>query len=484
MSDKTQNTITVRHQLTHDTADNWSSHNPSLLDGELVVVTENYTEENVEKTRTRLKIGRGEKTFQDVPYVDEELKDVLGVEDISSSLSTHMNDATAHLTEAERETLSGLQNYTHPESGVDPGTYRSVTVDAEGHVTAGSNPTTLSAYGIGWNEASFGNEPTDDTETAVTTDTGTVQINLRGESYTVLTAHQDLSNKIDVDGGDVSNTVLAFEVEDVKSTGNYSESQTKPPLNIGEKTDAVDGKFTLSSLFSRIKYWFAELHEVAFSGKYANLEHRPSLLKTVTITGDATGSANTAAVTASAEKDSAYDAVNQDDYTNAVSVNVTLVNSGVEAGTYGQETSTTIVDSGSFQVPTYTVDAKGRVTDAETVTIQLQQTPHIYVGTFSESDWDKNASVGAHTLTIDATQHGLQGVIVGRAWGTTDYYVKNVPVYAATYAAISCGFSVASDYTVTLVSSVGTFAGMVELISDYSATSLSASPITAGSGVE
>jgi len=38
--------------------------------------------------------------------------------------------------------------YTHPISGVTAGTYRSVTVDAYGHVTAGSNPTTLAGYGI------------------------------------------------------------------------------------------------------------------------------------------------------------------------------------------------------------------------------------------------------------------------------------------------------------------------------------------------
>ena len=38
--------------------------------------------------------------------------------------------------------------YTHPNSGVTAGTYRSVTVNAQGHVTAGSNPTTLSGYGI------------------------------------------------------------------------------------------------------------------------------------------------------------------------------------------------------------------------------------------------------------------------------------------------------------------------------------------------
>lgn len=38
--------------------------------------------------------------------------------------------------------------YTHPASGVTAGTYRSVTVDANGHVTAGTNPTTLAGYGI------------------------------------------------------------------------------------------------------------------------------------------------------------------------------------------------------------------------------------------------------------------------------------------------------------------------------------------------
>lgn len=38
--------------------------------------------------------------------------------------------------------------YTHPSSGVTAGTYRSVTVNAQGHVTKGTNPTTLAGYGI------------------------------------------------------------------------------------------------------------------------------------------------------------------------------------------------------------------------------------------------------------------------------------------------------------------------------------------------
>lgn len=38
--------------------------------------------------------------------------------------------------------------YTHPNSNVTVGTYKSVTVNAQGHVTGGSNPTTLAGYGI------------------------------------------------------------------------------------------------------------------------------------------------------------------------------------------------------------------------------------------------------------------------------------------------------------------------------------------------
>lgn len=38
--------------------------------------------------------------------------------------------------------------YSHPDSDITAGTYKSVTVNAQGHVTAGTNPTTLNEYGI------------------------------------------------------------------------------------------------------------------------------------------------------------------------------------------------------------------------------------------------------------------------------------------------------------------------------------------------
>lgn len=45
-------------------------------------------------------------------------------------------------------TWKQVTQYIHPDSGITAGTYKSVTVNAQGHVTAGSNPTTLAGYGI------------------------------------------------------------------------------------------------------------------------------------------------------------------------------------------------------------------------------------------------------------------------------------------------------------------------------------------------
>ncbi|MGN0506630.1 MAG: hypothetical protein ACI4FZ_08720 [Lachnospiraceae bacterium] len=52
---------------------------------------------------------------------------------------------------ADKKKLDGIAEganaYTHPNSGATAGTYRSVTVNAQGHVTGGSNPTVTVAQG-------------------------------------------------------------------------------------------------------------------------------------------------------------------------------------------------------------------------------------------------------------------------------------------------------------------------------------------------
>ena len=60
-----------------------------------------------------------------------------------SGATTVTSDASGNLVVTSTDT-----KYTHPNSGVTAGTYKSVTVNAQGHVTAGTNPTTLAGYGI------------------------------------------------------------------------------------------------------------------------------------------------------------------------------------------------------------------------------------------------------------------------------------------------------------------------------------------------
>lgn len=60
-----------------------------------------------------------------------------------SGATTVTSDASGNIVVSSTDT-----KYSHPNSGVTAGTYKSVTVDAQGHVTAGSNPTTLAGYGI------------------------------------------------------------------------------------------------------------------------------------------------------------------------------------------------------------------------------------------------------------------------------------------------------------------------------------------------
>lgn len=69
--------------------------------------------------------------------------------------SSHSHTITATATDDDVIVLTGTNGSNkvtfdakHATSGVTAGTYKSVTVNAYGHVTAGTNPTTLSGYGI------------------------------------------------------------------------------------------------------------------------------------------------------------------------------------------------------------------------------------------------------------------------------------------------------------------------------------------------
>ena len=84
------------------------------------------------------------------------------ISDLSAAASSHVGSTgDAHgvattsvagfMSAADKTKLDSMGSggdYTHPTSGVTSGTYKSVTVNDQGHVTGGTNPTTLAEYGI------------------------------------------------------------------------------------------------------------------------------------------------------------------------------------------------------------------------------------------------------------------------------------------------------------------------------------------------
>ena len=124
-------------------------------------------------------------------------------------------------------TTSGIRTISHASSGVSAGTYKSVTVNSTGHVTGGTNPTTLSGYGI--TDAKIANGV----------------ITLGSNTITPLTEHQDITEKQDkitltnkLDYSLLSNTpTIPSEVTEstvsewgfTKNSGTYSKPSTGIP---------------------------------------------------------------------------------------------------------------------------------------------------------------------------------------------------------------------------------------------------------------
>lgn len=73
----------------------------------------------------------------------------------SKSPTTHTHTITASASDDDVVILTGSNGTnkvsytaTHANSGVTAGTYRSVTVNAKGHISGGTNPTTVAGYGL------------------------------------------------------------------------------------------------------------------------------------------------------------------------------------------------------------------------------------------------------------------------------------------------------------------------------------------------
>ncbi|MGY3892362.1 tail fiber protein [Aeromonas enterica] len=102
---------------------------------------------------------------------------------------------------------------TYKNSGVTAGTYRSVTVDAKGNITAGTNPTSLAGYGI--------------TDAATKTELGTVQTGLNnlGDGTTAAGKADKLSTvRLIALAGDVTGQASFDGSGNISITATYKNS--------------------------------------------------------------------------------------------------------------------------------------------------------------------------------------------------------------------------------------------------------------------
>ena len=290
---------------------------------------------------------------------------------------------------------SGTTTITLANSGATAGTYKSVTVDAKGRVTGGTNPTTLSGYGI--TDA----QPLDADLTAIAGLVGTSGILTKTASNawaldtnTYLTGNQTITATGDVTGSGATSIALTLSNSGV-TAGTYKSvtvdakgrvtSGTNPTTLSGYGiTDAqpLDAELTAiaglstNGIMVKTGAGSATTRSVAVTGVGLSITNADGTAGNPTITSNATnantvstivardasgnfsagtitatlsGNATTATALATARTISVSGdgtgSASFDGSTNAA-IALTLANSGVTAGTY----------------KSVTVDAKGRVT--------------------------------------------------------------------------------------------------------------------------
>lgn len=168
---------------------------------------------------------------------------------------------------------------------------------------------------------------------------------------------------------------------------------TFPPSAHSHPTSQVNGlDATLASINTSITSLQTDKLGVNDQAKSAE---KLGTTRTITISGDATWT------------------VDFDGSANA-SASMTLANSGVTAGSYGQATAQTVDFGGSISIPYFTVDAKGRLTAAKTVTVTLPSAPDLtpyLTKTDAQNTYLGKTAQAESSKTSDDAQSMLQAFI-------------------------------------------------------------------------
>lgn len=319
-------------------------------------------------------------------------------------------------------TINGTDTkYTHPNSGVTAGTYKSVTVNAQGHVTAGSNPTTLAGYGI--------------TDALKTSQKGAVNGVAELDASGKVPASQLPGYVDDVVEGYLSGGKFYEESgHTTKITGEsgkiYVDLSTNKTyrwsgsafvvisetLALGETSSTAyrgdRGKIAYDHSQTAHAPANAEVNQNAFSNVKVGATTIAADSKTdtleiaagsnVTITPDATGDK----ITISAkDTNTTYSAGT------GLSLSGTTINhkNSVTAGTAQGNASKTLAYGGTFTIPTVTYDAQGHITGKGTTTMTMPGAPTSVSGNAGTATKLQTARTIGLGTAVTATARSFDG---------------------------------------------------------------------------
>ncbi len=159
--------------------------------------------------------------------------------------------------------------YTHPNSGVTASTYKSVTVDSKGHVTGGTNPTTLDDFGItdAASKTELGNEVTRSTNKE--NELETKKANLESPTFTGIPKVPTASTE--------TNTTQAASTAFVHSSVNSHNSSTSSHSDIREFIEDLDKR--LNALADSDDTTLDQMSEIV-----AYIKSNKSLIEDITTT--------------------------------------------------------------------------------------------------------------------------------------------------------------------------------------------------------
>lgn len=266
----------------------------------------------------------------------------------------HTHTITAAASDDDVVVLTGTNgtnkvtySASHANSGVTAGTYRSVTVDAKGHVTAGTNPTTLAGYGI--------------TDAAAKSHTHTVS---QISDLTATAAELNL-----MDG--VTATTAEINYLDGVTSGIQAQLDAKAASSA---LTSHTGNTTAHITSTERTNWNAAYTHSTAAHAPSNAEKNQNAFSNVKV-GTATIAADTTTDTltlvAGSNVTITPDATNDKITIAATDTKYTHPTSGVTAASYGDSTNQTPAHGGTFKVPYFTVNAAGHVTAASAHTVTL-----------------------------------------------------------------------------------------------------------------